>query len=162
MLNYFKIFNGVCYFFLLFRIKKMPSVDLNQFLSKNPLEYLEDYLFKDFNALKKFDDFLIVLNFYHVERCEHEDCSQRLFALNLRYVYTEHVVQNKEGVEGLKNYCKMRKEQFVCAHIFIHRLAETERQRLDLEKSSHKTLSLWNNTETEMLAPLPSLNLSNQ
>ena len=56
----------------------------------------------------------------------------------------------------------MRKKQFVCARIFIHRLAEIERQRLDLEKSFHKTLSLWNNTETEMLASLPSLNLNNQ
>ena len=146
MLDYFKIFNGVCYFFLFFRIKKMPSIDLNQFLSENPLEYL-DYLLKDFNALKKFNDFLKVFNFYHVERCEHEDCSQCLLALNLCYVYTEHIVQNKEEVEELKNYCKMRKEQFVCAHIFIHRLAEIERQRLYLEKSFHKTLSLWNNTE---------------
>ena len=28
----------------------------------------------EFNVLKKFDDFLKVLSFYHVERCEHEDC----------------------------------------------------------------------------------------
>ena len=87
----------------------MPSTDLNEFLPENPLEYTKNYLFNDFNTLKKFDDFLKVLSFYHVERCEREDCSQCLFAINFRYVYTEHVVQNKEGVEELKNYCKIKK-----------------------------------------------------
>ena len=69
---------------------------------------------------------------------------QCLFAINLCYVYTEHVVQNKGGVEELKNYCKIKKGQFVCARFFIHRLAEIEKQRLYVEKSFHKTLSQWN------------------
>ena len=145
-----------------FRIKKTPSVDLSKFISENPLEYLTDYLLKDFNTLKHFDDFLNVLNFYYVEKCEHEDCSHCLFAINLCYVYNEHVVQNKEGVEELKNYCKIRKEQFICALVFIHRLAYIGKQRFDLEKSFHKILSRWNNTTTEMPAPLPNLNQTNQ
>ena len=140
----------------------MPSTDLNKFLPENPLEYTKNYLFNDFNTLKKFDDFLKVFNFYHVQRCEREDCSQCLFAINLRYVYTEYVVQNKEVVQELKNYCKIKKGQFVCARVFIHRLAEIEKQRLYLEKLFHKTLSQWNNTETEMEVPLPNLDLNKQ
>ena len=135
--------------FFLFRIKKLPSTDLNEFLPENALEYTKNYLFKDFNTLKKFDDFLKVFNFYRVERCEREDCSQCLFAINLRYVYTEYVVQNKEVVQELKTYCKIKKGQFVCAYVFIHRLAEIEKQRLYLEKSFDKTLSQWNNTDRD-------------
>ena len=135
--------------FFLFTIKKLPSTDLNEFLPENALEYTKNYLFKDFNTLKKFDDFLKVFNFYHVQRCEHEDCSQCLFAINLRHVYTEYVVQNKEVVQELKNYCKIKQGQFVCARVFIHRLAEIEKQRLYLEKSFDKTLSQWNNTDRD-------------
>lgn len=54
-----------------------------------------EFLVNDFYTLKKFDDFLKALNYYHTERCERDDCSQSLFAVNLRYIYTEYVVQQK-------------------------------------------------------------------
>ena len=81
----------------------------------------------EFNVLKKFDDFLKVLSFYHVERCEHEDCSQCYFTVNLHYLYVEHCVQQKTDLESLKNYCRMRKLQFMCARLFIRHLAELKK-----------------------------------
>ena len=72
-------------FFLFFRIKKMPSTDLNQLSSEKPVEYLEDYLFKDFNALKKFDDFLKVLNFTMLKdvnmKIVHSVCSLLIYVM---------------------------------------------------------------------------------
>lgn len=53
---------------------------------------------EEFANPDKFDTFLKNLTFYHTERCEHDDCSQFFFVLNLRYLYTEHTV---------KNYCRM-------------------------------------------------------
>ena len=53
-------------------------------------------LLSDFISRKKFDDYIKVLSFYHVEKCEHDDCSQCLFTINLRYVYTEHVTHEKK------------------------------------------------------------------
>ena len=35
---------------------------------------------KEFTGLKKFDDFIKVLAYYQVERCEHEDCWQCYFS----------------------------------------------------------------------------------
>lgn len=55
------------------------------------------------DTLKKFDDFLKV-SFYHVERCKNEDCSQCLFAVNLRYLYVEHCTQGLVNVVSLRNY----------------------------------------------------------
>ena len=39
------------------------------------------------DSMEKFDRFLKILDFYHVERCDHEEYSQCLFAINLRYLY---------------------------------------------------------------------------
>ena len=91
---------------------------------------LENFPFNDFSTLENFDRFLKVLTFYHTERCEHEDCSQCFFTLSLRYIYTEHIVQKKQGVQELINYCKLRKKQFICARLFISRLANLERERI--------------------------------
>ena len=110
-----------------------------------------------FADLEHFDSFLKVMSFYHTERCEHDDCSQCFFVLNLRYLYTEHRAQQKDSVEALKNYCRMRKMQFMCARLFIHRLAEIEKQRTELEKSFNRTLQIWNNTKSNMPSPLPNI-----
>ena len=52
----------------------------------------------------------------------------------------------------------MRKEHFIAARFFIHRLADLEKQRFELEKQFREMLSLWNKNKREMLAPLPNLN----
>ena len=51
----------------------------------------------------------------------------------------------------------MRKEQFICARFFIHRLAKMEKERIKLEKDFNKILQLWNKSRREMPAPLPNL-----
>ena len=93
-----------------------------------------------------------------MERCEQDDCLQCLFAINLRYVYTEHVIQGKKDVKELRNYCIMRKENVIASKLFIRRLAELERSRIELEKQFRETLSLWNKKKDEMSSS--PLNLS--
>ena len=81
-----------------------------------------------------------------------------LFTVNLRYLYIEHCLQNKIDVKELINYFEMRKEQFIASHLFIRRLADLERKRLELEKEFIEILSLWNNGKEELPVPLPNLN----
>ena len=102
-----------------------------------------------------------MLSFYHVERCEKNDCSQCMFTVNLRYLFTEHEVQEKKDVVKLRYYYVMRKEQFIASRLFIHRLATIEKNRIQLEKDFKETLSLWNNKQDEMLSPLPNLASNN-
>ena len=47
----------------------------------------------------------------------------------------------------------MRKEQFVSARFFIHRLAEIEREKVLLDKSFDETLKLWSSKEKESSVP---------
>lgn len=68
------------------------------------------------------------------------------FIVNLRYLYTEHCVQNRNDVEPLKTFCRMNKLQFLCARLFINRLSEIEKQQIELEKSFAKTLQRWNDS----------------
>ena len=57
------------------------SSNLVYFIFEEPKEGFLEFLLLDFASLKKFDDYIKVLNFYHVERCEQDDCSQCLFAI---------------------------------------------------------------------------------
>ena len=134
------------------------SSNLVDFNCDESKEDLLEILIEDFNTLKKFDDYIKVLSFYHMERCEQDDCLQCLFAISLRYVYTEHVIQEKKDVKELRNYRIMRKENFIASKLFIRRLAELERSRTELEKQFRETLSLQKKNNNEMLSP--PLNLS--
>ena len=64
----------------------------------------------------------------------------------------------KNDVKELRNYCIMRKENFIASKLFIRRLAELERSRIELEKQFRETLSLWNKKKDEMSSS--PLNLS--
>ena len=136
------------------------SSNLVYFIFEEPKEGFLEFLLLDFTSLKKFDDYIKVLSFYHVERCEQDDCSQCLLAINLRYVFTEHIVQEKKKMlrNYVYNYCIVREEHFIASRLFIHILTTLEKQRLELERQFRETLSLWNKNKDKMPAPLPNLN----
>lgn len=48
----------------------------------------------------------------------------------------------------------MCNEQFFASRLFIYRLTDLEKQRLELEKQFRETLSLWNKNKDEMPASL--------
>ena len=104
-------------------------------------------------SLKKFDNFLKVLSYYHVELCEHTDCSQCLFATNLRYQYVQNTVQGCDSVVNLQSYCRSKLDQFNCCRVFIKSLVHIEKQRIVLEKEFHRTLTLWNKPLTRPPTP---------
>ena len=124
------------------------SSNLVDSLFEEPNESFLEILLLDFTFLKKFDDSLKVLSYYHVERCGNVDCLQCLFAINLRYVYTRHVVQKTKKKPKKKiNYCIMRKEQVIASKFFICRVASIEKERIKLDKEFNQTLLLWNKNQ---------------
>lgn len=46
--------------------------------------------------MERIDNFLKIFDFYHVECCEHVDCSNCLLAINLRYLYVQTTVQQND------------------------------------------------------------------
>ena len=114
------------------------SSELVDLLVDESKEDVLEVLLSEFTTLKKIDGFITVLSYYHVERCNQEDCSQCLFAINLRYVFIEHTVQEKKDANRLRYYCIMRKEQFIASRLVFHRLASLEKKGFSLKKSSKK------------------------
>ena len=66
---------------------------------------------KKLDSMKKFDNFSKVFSYYHVERCEYEDCSQCLFTIALCYLYVENTVQQNDSVVPLKQFCILKINQ---------------------------------------------------
>ena len=114
----------------------------------------------DFNTMKKFDNFLKLLDFYHVERCEHVDCSDCLFIKNLRYLYVRNSVNKQDSVIPLQDFCRIRINQSYCCRLFLKTLGALEKQRVLAERDFHEILQLWNEPQNppppEPLKSLPA------
>ena len=65
-------------------------------------------LVEEYNFKKKFDEFLKLSEFYHVERCENEDCPNCWFVVNLRYLYVQNTVHEMDQVLLCKNIVKWK------------------------------------------------------
>ena len=102
----------------------------------------------ELDSMEKFDNLLKVLPYYHVERCEYEDCSQCIFTINLRYLYVESTVQGNNSVVSLIQICILKIDQFKCCRAFVNTLVKLEKVRILVENEFHKTLELWNKPET--------------
>ena len=133
------------------------SSEMSSFFIQESNGDILDQLLYDFVNLKKFDDYLKVLSFYHVERCETDNCSQCIFAINLRYILTEPEIRGDEDETKLRYYCIMRKEHVIASSFFIHRLALIERQQIKLGKDFKEVLSIWNQKTKDLPAPLLNL-----
>ena len=99
---------------------------------------------ENFHSMKFFDDFLKIWSYYHVGRCQHEDYLQCLFASNLRCLYVQKTVQQINSVEPFKSYCRVRKEQFNCARLFIRTLLRIQKTTTWCWKKFHEPLTPWN------------------
>ena len=61
---------------------------------------------ENFCDMGKFENFLDVVNLYHVKRCRKNNCGTCNFICNLRYLYIENVLNKTLDVENLKKYCR--------------------------------------------------------
>ena len=77
---------------------------------------------EDLNAMKKFNDFSKLWDFYHVERCEHVDCSNYLFIVNLRNLFVQNGVHEQDLIVPLKHSRRMKIKEFNCFMLFLKTL----------------------------------------
>ena len=54
----------------------------------------------------KFENFLNVINLYHVKRCTKNNSGTCNFICNIRYLYIENVLKKTPDVENFKKYCR--------------------------------------------------------
>ena len=62
----------------------------------------------ELSSMKKVDDFLKLADFYHVERCENEVCSNCLFVVNLSYLNLQNTAHKQGSVAPLQKFWKMK------------------------------------------------------
>ena len=97
----------------------------------------------EYNTMKKFYDFLKLLDFHHVERCEYVDCSTCfLFTINLTHLYVQISLHKQNYLILLQSFCRMRINQFYYCRLFLKTLGALEKQRVLAERDFHKTLQL--------------------
>ena len=81
------------------------------------------------NSLQKFNRLTCLCTFYHVNRCEQENCINCSFADKLEYIYTENYPDEVNGTEGLQKFCMEYFGSFFSLTCFLKSLAAVERER---------------------------------
>ena len=81
------------------------------------------------SSLQKFDRFLKLAHFFHVEKCENIDCSNCMFIINLRYLYIEKSVIKLDSIDSLQKYCMEKYINFYLLRYFLCTLREIEKKK---------------------------------
>ena len=89
-------------------------------------------------TLEKFDNFLNVVNLYHIEKCGGVDYGTCTFICNLRYLYVETVLHTTSNVENLQKYCRNNYDFFYVIITFSHQILEIEREKIEIVKITKK------------------------
>lgn len=82
---------------------------------------------RQMDTLTKFDNFIGLLNFFHVSCCRQLTCSPCSFTAEIRQLWIT-VFNDKDTVVSLKQFCPANPLNFSCAHHFIFKLAELEKK----------------------------------
>lgn len=104
---------------------------------------------EELDSMKKFDDFPKLCDFYYVEQCENEDCSNCLFNI------IQNKVHQQESVVPLQKVCKIKIKKFNCVRLFLKTLGIIEKKRVQAERDFHNTLELWNKPLIRLQYPPP-------
>ena len=83
---------------------------------------------EELSSLQKFDQFLKLADFYHVERCENIDCSNYLFFVNLRYLCIEKTTVAFDSVDSLQKYCRENYINFHFLRLFLRSLGAIKKK----------------------------------
>ena len=103
----------------------------------------------ELSLMKKVDDFLKLADFYHVERCENEDCSNCLFFVNIRYLYVQNTVHKQDSVAPLEKFCKMKFDNYHSIRLLFCSLRATEKKSRSRQRFS---ISIGNMEQTNSIS----------
>ena len=83
----------------------------------------------ELSSMKKVDDFLKLADFYHVERCENEVCSNCLFVVNLSYLNLQNTAHKQGSVENLKKFWKMKFGNYHSIRLLLRSLGAIKKKQ---------------------------------
>ena len=106
---------------------------------------------EELSSLQKFDRFLKLVHFFHVERCENIDCSNCMFIIKLTYLSIEKIVIKLDSIDSLQKYCMEKYINFYLLRYFLHTLVKIEKKKkkIQFDKEFTRTLEIWKKPVTQ-------------
>lgn len=98
----------------------------------------------ELSSMKKVDDFLKLADFYHVERCENEVCSNCLFVVNLSYLNLQNTVHKQGSVAPLQKFWKMKFGNYHSIRLLLRSLGAIKKKTVELDTYFQSVLAIWN------------------
>ena len=86
------------------------------------------------NTLEKFDKFIRLSTYFHVNRSENDDCKNCTFINKICYIYKGNYKGGENDVLRLQNICRKYFGNFFSMTVFLKSLAAVERKKEKLEQ----------------------------
>ena len=99
---------------------------------------------KELSSLQKFIEVLKPADFYPIERCKNQDCSNCVFITNLKYLYAQNQVVDDDSVLPLQKFCKIKYGNFHSIRLFVRSLGAIETKRIELDQNFKLVLEIRN------------------
>lgn len=96
------------------------------------------------NSFKKIDQYIRLSTYYHVNRCEKDDCTNCTFINKICYIYHENYTDKENEVMNLQNICRKHYGSFFTSTVFLKSLAAVEKKKQKLESKFNELLKIWN------------------
>ena len=96
------------------------------------------------DCLKKFQRFITLCSFYHVDRCKRNNCVNCSFINKLSYIYTENFPHEVNETLGLQKFCREYFGSFFSLIILSKSLAAVQKEKIKLEPKFTALLEIWN------------------
>ena len=86
------------------------------------------------NTLEKCDKFILLGTYFHVNRCENDDCRNCTFINKLCYIYNGNYNGGENEVLNLQKICRKYFGNFFWITVFLKSLVSVERKKEKLEQ----------------------------
>ena len=96
------------------------------------------------DCLKKFQRFITLCSFYHVDCCKRNNCVNCSFINKLSYIYTENFPHEVNETLGFQKFCREYFGSFFSLTILSKSLAAVEKEKIKLETKFTALLEIWN------------------
>ena len=99
---------------------------------------------EELSSLEKFNRFICLCTYHHVNRCENDDCGNCTFVNKLCHIYHGNYMGGENEVLNLQKICRKYFGNLSSLTVFLKSLASIEREKRRFELEFNDLLEIWN------------------